>query len=116
MIIFVVGGDINFQDLAVEYGLEPNSATYQYEIRHKGRRIIGPKENTTTKITLAGADLMTMLNAGDSELATDEHQFLFELRIRTARNASKWSKSVIFWLYYKPNGKQFSVVGIEHPG
>ena len=108
--------DINFQDLAVVYGLEPNSATYQYEISHKGRRIIGPKENTTTKITLAGTDLMTLLTAGDSASAADEHRFLFELRIRTARNANKWSKPVIFWLYYKTNVNQFSIVGIEHPG
>lgn len=108
--------DFTFQDLAVEYGLEPNSAIYQYEIRHKGTRILAPKETNATKISMSSGELRSLLKAGDRGSETDEHRFLYEMRIRTKRKTGKWSKPAVFWLHYNSEDKQFNIAGIEHPG
>jgi hypothetical protein len=106
--------DVTFHDLAVEYGLENEGATYQYEILHEGRRVIGPKATNTNRILLTDTELQSLLAEG--ELDKGEHKFLYELRVTTQRSTGKVSKPAVFWLSYKPLAKQFSVVGIEHPG
>lgn len=105
----------SFQDLAIEYNLEPNNATYQYEIRHKGNNIVGPTEINSANITLISAQLQSLLAIGDTGLDTDQDRFVYKMRIKTQRVSGNWSKPVVFWLLYGTENKQFRVVGIEHP-
>jgi len=96
-----------FHDLAVEYGLTPGDVTYEYTLRGDGRELIAPIQINATRVPL-GNDQLQALPALRSNS--------YELRIRTRRDNNDWSKPVVFWLYRDPAGKQFSIIGIEHPG
>ena len=108
--------EITFRDLAVDYGLEPSDAMYRLEIRHNGHSLYGPIENSSTTLSLRAEEVQTLLSASRGKSDVDEHRLLYEVKIRTRRQTRNWSKPAIFWLQYIPAEKQFSVVGIEHPG
>jgi hypothetical protein len=108
--------EITFQDLALNYGLAADKAKYQYEVTHRGARIITAREINTNRISLGGDDVQSLLTAGDEESDPDNQQFLYELKVRTARNSGKWSQPAVFWIHYSQSAEQFSIVGIEHSG
>jgi hypothetical protein len=110
------GVQIDFKDLAVEYNLTPKRTAYQYEIRYRGKTIINPREIMTTRVDLSESELQMLAAAGENNKDPKAQEFIYELRIKTARNNGKWSDPAVFWFYHTLDGGTSRIISIEHPG
>ncbi|MCP4570324.1 MAG: hypothetical protein GY841_22310 [FCB group bacterium] len=113
---YLIGLDLSFEDLAVEYGLEPGTADYEYCIYHEGRAITNPAEIEVTQILLSNETLRDMASRYDNGNDNSAERHLFEVKIKTRRQGGQWSQPVIFLLWYHPDTDTFTIAGIEHPG
>ncbi|UCE25504.1 MAG: hypothetical protein JSU74_05510 [Candidatus Zixiibacteriota bacterium] len=109
------GLQISFVDLAVEHGLEPATATYQYEMRYKGKVVLGVAETDQTRISVSSDErdrLLSLLQpAGSSSTVEDD---VLELRVRTRRVSGDVGKPVTFWLMPDQRSNGFAIAGIKH--
>ncbi len=108
------GLTFSFHDLAVDYALEPGETVYQYELRDRGRTVLGPENADAARITMGGNELEALIASG-SEASEERQPLLFELRIRTQRQGGRFSPPAIFWLLYQSDGNDFLITGIDHP-
>jgi hypothetical protein len=109
------GLQISFVDLAVKHGLEPATATYQYEMRYKGKVVLGVAETDQTRISVSSDEqdrLLSLLQPAGSS-STVENDVL-ELRVRTRRVSGDVGKPVTFWLMPDPRSNGFAIAGIKH--
>lgn len=113
----VAGPVLTFMDLAVEYGLEPATAIYEYEILYRNRTVVGPTETDRTAVPLSDSEidqLLTAMKTTDSSQNTIDGAI--QIRVRTSRDSRPYSKHAIFWVMPERDKDKFLIVGIEHPG
>jgi hypothetical protein len=108
-----VGNDfkISFDDLGVEYGLWPEDAVYDYEIRY-GEEHIGKDRVKTDEIILTQDDLESMTSLFKS--SDKKENYIYTMDIRTTRENGDPSKPTRLHFWYHPDEDRFSLVGIEH--
>jgi hypothetical protein len=109
-----VGNDfkITFDDLGVEYGLWPENAVYNYEIRYRGQELVLKGKVENTEIALTGEDLDKMASA--FEASDKKEDYIYRMDIRTARGNGDPGKPTRLHFWYHPDEDRFSLVGIEH--
>lgn len=109
------GLEIQFKDLAREYGFSADQAMHRMSVSHKGKRIGTEREFTQDRLDLAQIDLVEMANVySASRNGDDMEEHLFEVRIKSKRDDNRWSKPVALWLWYAPEHSEFELVGVEH--
>jgi hypothetical protein len=73
------------------------------------------KEVTTAEFVLTKDELDLLASAYQESSSHDKPKnHLYEMKIRTNRGKSDWSKPTRLWLWYFPEGNRFQLVGIEH--
>jgi hypothetical protein len=106
---------IRFEDLAVKYTLERDDATYQLQVRYRGKDVIGPREFRVSSFALSKTDLKQMMDLFPFEDgSSDPADHLFEIRLRTQRNQAGWSKPTVLWLWLDDLTEKFRLAGVEH--
>lgn len=106
---------IEFDDLAVKYGLEPaEEATYRYAVTHRGSKVIDWEVLGAAEIHLDAPRLDRLIETFRFEPENPTKSHLYALEIETSRNGDSWSKPARVWLWYFPGEERFAVVGIEH--
>lgn len=108
--------DIDFEDLAVLYGLEEaNAARYRYMVKYGNKTVIDYVSLNGTSLRLVADQLAKLSSAypsGKADVKDDDH--LFELQIQTSRNNGRWSKPTSLWMWYHPDQSRYQLVGIVH--
>jgi hypothetical protein len=111
------GPMLKFTDLAVEYGLEPATATYKYEILYRNKPVVRPTVSGRNVVPLSGSEIDQLLTAMKTAVPSEKAEdSAFEIRVRTKRTLDRYSKPAIFWVMPEQGQKTFRIVGIEHPG
>ena len=107
---------INFEDLAVKYNLEPQSAQYVYSVEYKGADIIKDYKFDEQYVQLDNNHLALMRDKfGENKSSGSQEDYLYKIDIKTSRDNSKsWSKPTRLWVWYNPDQDRFSLVGVEH--
>ncbi len=107
---------IRFSDLAVKYRLEEDGASrYQFEVKHKGKRLLRGDESSEQQVVIAANDveeLRTAFKGGKPSGTAADH--LFEVSIRTKRNGGGAGKAVGVWIWYSPESDSFQIVGLDY--
>lgn len=106
---------LHFDDLWRIGSLGGGETTYKYEVRAKGKVIVGPVTTGESAVALSAEDMNIMRSRVD-ECGGSDNCGLFEVRVRTKRGESNWSVPTLFWLWLNGEDKSLKVVGIEHPG
>ena len=94
-------GRLAWEDLAVAYGLEPATARYAVTVRHRGREIA---RETVAAPALALPPL-------PDPAATDGHDRVLEVELRTLRAAAAPSKATTVYVHF-PAGAAPRLAGI----
>jgi hypothetical protein len=105
---------VDFEDLAVRYGLEPGGR-YRYRVRYRDLDVISYRDLATPPLRLNGADRDELIARYDPEPGEDpSERHLFEIQVETRRSESDWSKPLRLFFWYHPDRRRFALVGIVH--
>lgn len=108
------GLTIGFEDLALHYGLDDNRPEYYFAVLYRGKSVIESRRSDSTRFLLSSDDLKTIASLyKESDGMEGMERELFQIDIKTIRNA-QISKSVLLWLWYRPDTERFKLVGVEH--
>jgi hypothetical protein len=97
---------IEFDDLAIAYGLEPPTVAYECRI-NDGNETVLERTYSTSMINLSKADLHKLTGSGNGDR-------YFRVEIRTSRPRTGWSKPTRLQLLYVDRLDEFRLVKIEH--
>ena len=101
---------IDFDDLAIVYGLETSAAIYDCQVSND-RGVIFKRQFSTSRISLSESDLPAMSDQDGNDTDSDRY---YRLDIRTERPGVGRSKPTRLWLKYDDQQDKYSLAKIEH--